>query len=98
MKYVDPPSIVTVTTRGPCGFYYVAQEISYALNIPLVELSGKPEFLNYFKPLHNRPRPSYIINVGTVPPKKLIIFSMIAKVIAYTVVEGPFPVPMPIVG
>ncbi|MEM2613317.1 MAG: glycosyltransferase [Nitrososphaerota archaeon] len=83
--------VVTVTTHGPYGFSYVAQEIAHVLNMPLMELSGKLGPLNYLKPL--RVRPSFIISVGTIPPKKLMLFSVISKrVIAYVAVEGPFPI------
>jgi glycosyltransferase involved in cell wall biosynthesis len=81
--------IVTVASHGPYGFSYVAQELSHTLKIPLVELIDKTDYLKLLLA-----RPNFIIYVGTLPPKKLLAFSMVSKrIIAYLVVEGPFPIP-----
>jgi len=74
------------------GFLTVAKDISRALNIPLVELSGRLKYLEYLRLFFKRP--SFIISVGTLSPKKLMLLGMSTRrVIAYIAVEGPFPIP-----
>ncbi|MEM1510791.1 MAG: glycosyltransferase [Thermofilaceae archaeon] len=84
---------VVVASQKSYGFYYVAQEISRTLGIPLVDpTADKLKYLTLFLT-----RPSFIISVGTLSPKKLIALSMASKrVVAYIAVEGPFPIPKPL--
>jgi len=84
---------VVAASQKSHGFYYVAQEISRTLGIPLVDpTADKLKYLTLFLT-----RPSFIISVGTLSPKKLIALSIASKrVIAYIAVEGPFPIPNPL--
>jgi len=85
--------VVVAAGQKPYGFYYVAKEISRTLGVPLVDpTADKLKYLTLFLT-----RPSFIISVGTLSPKKLIALSIASKrVIAYIAVEGPFPISKPL--
>jgi glycosyltransferase involved in cell wall biosynthesis len=90
-KYAYIPVIVAAGQK-PYGFFRVAESIARVFNSQLLELHGKLKYWEYLSLFLKRP--DYIISVGTLSPKKLMLLGTCPRrVIAYIAVEGPFPIP-----
>jgi glycosyltransferase involved in cell wall biosynthesis len=90
-KYTRSQVIVVAAGQKPYGFSTVADGIARALNSQLLELHGRLKYWEYLSLFFKRP--SSIISVGTLSPKKLMLLGACSRrVIAYIAVEGPFPI------
>jgi glycosyltransferase involved in cell wall biosynthesis len=91
-KYMCSQIVVVAADQKPYGFFTVADGIARALNTQLLKLHGRLTYWQYLSLFFKRP--SSIISVGTLSPKKLMLLGACSRrVIAYIAVEGPFPIP-----